>query len=315
MLTVKSFQEDPASLIDIIKAYVAADGASPAEHLEGQRAERLRETARVAAALQRRRLVRFVPFVNQWHAVSRLLRWTQHSILLRERARLKQALLYSRLRRGALALGERFSADGVFGCADDVFFLTAEELDDLATGSDMFPHQVRELVALRRRAHAALGAATPPDSIVLREGEYLPLASVSPPAGTRPVAIHADGRVTRELTGLGVCGGTTSARAAVLTDVTQSHLLRRGDVLVTRQTDPGWGAVFPLISGLVMERGGMLSHGAIIAREFGIPSIVGIANATTLIRHGDRVHVNGDLGTLRIESEGGGASAVEARAS
>jgi len=314
MLTVKSFQEDPAALIDIIKAYVAVDGTSPAEHLEVQRAQRLRETARVAAALRPRRLVRFLPIVNQWHTVSRLLRWTQHSILLRERARLKQALLYSRLRRVALALGDRFTAAGTFARADDVFFLTVEELDDLAAGSAMFPHHVRELVALRRRAHAALGAMMPPDSIVLRDGEYLPLMA-SPPAGTCPVAIHPGSGVTQELRGLGVCGGTSSARAAVLTDVTQSHLLRRGDVLVTRQTDPGWGAVFPLISGLVMERGGMLSHGAIIAREFGIPSVVGIANATSLIRHGDRVHVNGNLGTLRIESADGGALAVEARAS
>jgi pyruvate,water dikinase len=61
----------------------------------------------------------------------------------------------------------------------------------------------------------------------------------------------------------------------VLADVTEAHKPRAGDILVTRQTDPGWATVFPLIAGLVMERGGMLSHGAIIAREFGIPSIVG----------------------------------------
>ncbi len=73
-------------------------------------------------------------------------------------------------------------------------------------------------------------------------------------------------------------------------------------MLVTRQTDPGWGAVFPLISGLVMERGGMLSHGAIIAREFGIPSVVGIADATSLVPHGAEVEVNGDLGTLRVRT-------------
>jgi rifampicin phosphotransferase len=312
MLTVRSFQEDPASLIEIIRAYVAADGQSPADHLEAQRAERLHETARVAAVLRQRRLVRWIPFVSQWHAVSRLLRWTQHSILLRERARLKQALLYSRLRRVALALGDRFAAAGVFERADDVFFLTAGELDDLATGSEMFPHHVRDLIALRRTAHAELGAATPADSLVLGEGEYLRAAARQAPATLTASAPHH--QPDAQLTGLGVCGGTTTARAAVLADVTQAHLLRRGDVLVTRQTDPGWGAVFPLISGLVMERGGMLSHGAIIAREFGIPSVVGIANATTIVRHGDRVHVNGDLGTLRIENSSDDADVLAATA-
>ncbi len=109
------------------------------------------------------------------------------------------------------------------------------------------------------------------------------------------------------LQGVGVCGGSTTARAAVLNDVSEAHRLRPGDVLVTRQTDPGWGAVFPLISGLVMERGGMLSHGAIIAREFGIPSVVGIADATRVIPHGSRVHVDGDHGSVRLIPEPGSA--------
>jgi phosphohistidine swiveling domain-containing protein len=316
MLTVRSFQEDPAALLEIVKAYVAADGRSPVEHLASQRAERERETERVASVLRRRRLIRFVPLLHQWHAVGVLLRSTQHSILLRERARLKQALLYSRLRRVVLALGERFSGSGLFERADDVFYLTVEELDDLASGSEMFPHHVAALIALRRQAHAELGAMTPADAFTWREGEYLPMSAAR--AWTeRPDAApstRGTGAADDVLTGLGVCGGTASARAAVLSDVTQSHLLRRGDVLVTRQTDPGWGAVFPLISGLVMERGGMLSHGAIIAREFGIPSVVGIVNATTAVHHGDRVHVDGDLGTLRIE-RGADAASSEARAS
>jgi pyruvate,water dikinase len=116
------------------------------------------------------------------------------------------------------------------------------------------------------------------------------------------------------MAGLGVCGGAVSARAAVLGDITETHKLRRGDVLVTRQTDPGWGAVFPLISGLVMERGGMLSHGAIIAREFGIPSVVGIADATHVIPHGTRIHLDGDLGTVRAD-EAPSITTLEARAS
>ncbi len=294
MLTVKSFQEDPAPLLDIIKAYVGSDGQSPADQLRLQKAERLRDTARVAAELRTRRLFRYLPFVHQWHVVSVLLRRTQASIILRERARLKQALLYSRLRRIALSLGDRLVDDGRLERADDIFFLTAGEIDELVAGCAMFPDHQRLLVAVRRQAHAELSANTPPDSMILAEGEYSD--------GLTAGRASADEGATLDgaLRGLGVCGGTTTARAAVLTDVTEAHLLRPGDVLVTRQTDPGWGAVFPLISGLVMERGGMLSHGAIIAREFGIPSVVGITDATRLIAHGAQVQVDGDRGLVRL---------------
>ena len=314
MLTVPSFQEDPAALVDIVKAYAAMDTLSPAEHLEAQREERLRETRRVAGVLRKRRVIPYLPGLHQWHVVSVLLRWTQHAIILRERARLKQALLYSRLRRVSLAVGERLAHDGRLELRDDIFFLTASEIEDLVSGYAMFPHHVRDLVAVRRRAHEELSASTPPDSVRLGVGEYLDGKNR---AAASAQSVDANGSEpindVSALCGLGVCGGTTTARAAVLRDVTEAHLLRPGDVLITRQTDPGWGAVFPLISGLVMERGGMLSHGAIIAREFGIPSVVGIANATSLIRHGDRVHVDGDRGTVRIDPEV--EAAAEARAS
>jgi pyruvate,water dikinase len=111
----------------------------------------------------------------------------------------------------------------------------------------------------------------------------------------------ADPASTSEtMTGTSACGGRVTARATVLADVTEAHKLRAGDILVTRQTDPGWAPVFPLIAGLVMERGGMLSHGAIIAREFGIPSIVGVADATRLIPSGSTVCLDGDRGSVRL---------------
>ena len=91
-----------------------------------------------------------------------------------------------------------------------------------------------------------------------------------------------------------------TARAAVLSGVDEAQRLTRGDVLVTRQTDPGWAPVFSLISGLVIERGGMLSHGAIIAREFGLPCVVGVRGASERIPHGQIVTVDGDAGTCVV---------------
>jgi pyruvate,water dikinase len=238
----------------------------------------------------------FVPGVLQSAVVSRVLLWTQACICLRERARVKQALLYSRLRRIVLEIGGRLVSANRLERADDVFFLSAGELDALLSGGAMFPDGTRGLVALRRDQHATETKRTPPDGFALREGEYFVSTSV--------VEAAAPASATT-LEGVGACGGVVTAAAAVLADVKDSGRLRAGDILVTRQTDPGWGPVFPLISGLVVERGGMLSHGAIIAREFGIPSVVGVANATRYIRHGSLVTVDGNRGAVTLAGDSG----------
>ena len=284
MLTSPSLQEDPAALIGILRSYAANDGESPSARLERQQAERVTETRRLFRSLSPLRAV----------AVRVLLAWTQRAIQLRERARLKQALLYSRLRRIALAIGDLLVSDGRLARRDDVFMLTADELDALLSGAAMFPDLTADVVRLRRAAHARIGAAPPPDTFVLREGSFFTATDAATADDTRSGAV---------LTGTSACGGHATARATVLEGIADAHRLAGGDILVTRQTDPGWAPVFPLIAGLVMERGGMLSHGAIIAREFGIPSIVGVRDATRAIPGGALVTVDGDRGTVRIVEE------------
>ena len=286
MLTAPSFQENPGALVSILKSYAECDGESPEALLARQQAERLADTARVLAQVGWPRAV----------ALRILLGWTQRSIQLRERARLKQALLYSRLRRVALAIGDDLCAAGRLQRRDDVFMLTFAELDALLAGAAMFPDHLAAEVRGRVTAHVALAAMRPPDTFVLEEGAYLGIGDQgSGSAGGTPMESSRPA-----LTGTSACGGRVTARATVLADVTEAHKLHAGDILVTRQTDPGWGPVFPLIAGLVMERGGMLSHGAIIAREFGIPSIVGVADATRLIATGATVCLDGDRGTVRL---------------
>ena len=284
MLTSPNFQDEPWRVIEILSGYAAIDGESPADLLERQAAERVRDTRAVLRTLARRSPM-------QWLVVRTLLGWTQRSIQLRERARLKQALLYSRLRRVALALGDRLVEAGAIGRADDIFMLTADEVELLSAGGEMFPRHVTSLVELRRAAHAAASATTPPDRMDLAYGAYF--VGVDAPDGGPPKECDV-------YTGVAACGGTSTARAAILQGVGEAHKLSAGDILVTRQTDPGWAPIFPLVSGLIIERGGMLSHGAIIAREFGIPSVVGVKNATRLIEHGSTVTVDGNRGTVRL---------------
>jgi rifampicin phosphotransferase len=294
MLTTPSFQERPAVLLELLATYVAAVSESPADVLRRQQQAREAETARVLGLLRHRRVHRWLPFPSEGRLVGLVLRATQRAVAYRERARLKQALAYSRCRRIALALGDRMVARGWVEARDDVFFLTWQELDALARGTAMFPYHVDRLVALRKAEHAELRAMTPTDSLVLPEGGYLP-PSASTFSPDPPAVSSLD-----ELTGVAACGGRVTARAAVLADVSESGRLRAGDVLVTRQTDPGWGPIFPLVSGLVIERGGMLSHGAIIAREFGVPAVVGVAAATRRIPSGAMIEVDGDRGRVHV---------------
>jgi pyruvate,water dikinase len=136
----------------------------------------------------------------------------------------------------------------------------------------------------------------PAETVVLDEGDYLKPSAV--PAAS---ACSSESKeFGDELSGIGACGGQATGTAALLKDLSESHLLSPGEILVTRQTDPGWGPLFFLASGLVLERGGMLSHGAILAREYGLPCVIAAAGATDRIPNGRMVSVDGDLGVVRI---------------
>jgi pyruvate,water dikinase len=298
MLTVPSFQENPAALLDVLRAYLEREGESPGERLQRQACERAKETARVLKTLKRRKLVSWLPWPTRSSLLGLVLRWAQKSITLRERARLKQALLYSRCRRIALEIGNKLVPLGLLDDRDDVFYLTFPEIECLLAGSAMFPHQTKEVVKIRKVAHAELSRTLTPDTFELTEGSYLTADDRPSPTPSEVI----ENRDPLELSGIGVCGGRVTARAAILNDLSELHRLTEGDVLVTRQTDPGWALVFFLIKGLVMERGGMLSHGAILAREYGIPTVVAVKDATRRIAQGQTVLVNGDRGVVQLTS-------------
>jgi pyruvate,water dikinase len=225
-----------------------------------------------------------------------LIGWMQRSVGYRERARLKQALLYSRYRRLALAVGQQFVTHKILITADDIFYLTHGEIESLLAGSSMFPLETAALAKLRRDAHTPLAASAPPDRLFLAPGETWRNSS----SDTGDDATSRGEVSNNDLRGQGVCGGSIVGRAVVLSDPNQFEQVSQGDILVTRQTDPGWGPILFLVKGLVMERGGMLSHGAILAREFGIPSVVDVQRATKRIVTGNIIRVDGDRGLVEI---------------
>lgn len=297
MLTRTSPEENPNQTLELLRSYAALEGPSPQQQLMEQAAIREDATSRVCSELTPNAILRQLPFSLAWR-FRLLLKATQGAIRLRERARQKQAKLYVRLRHLVLAIGQRLVTAGHLTIAEDIFFLECDELDALLSGHAMFPYEVGVYIQQRKVEFARLATLQPPDSFTLEWGGYLPQQS-----GSQTLSdVVTDAGALQQLHGVGACGGCITANAVVLADASEAGRMQQGDIVVTRQTDPGWACVFFLARGLVIERGGMLSHGAIIARELGIPAVVGVRNATTRIVSGHRLSIDGDRGVVDILS-------------
>ena len=285
MLTRPTPQEDPLPLLRLLKSYVALDSAGPADVSQRQAVARRQETQTVRRQLS---LLRGVAFAL-------VLRAAQGAIRLRERARMKQALLYTRLRHVALALGDVLVTQQKLLRCDDVLYLSMEEAIAMGVETESDCNALRQRVAERRAELGVCMAMNPPDSFILNEGETWHAHADSASRDATPT--------TGSLIGTGACGGRVCGQAVVVHDVSEIDRIQPDQILVTRQTDPGWAAVFFMIKGLVIERGGLLSHGAIIAREYGIPAVVGVRDATRLIKNAQTVCVDGSLGKVDYVSE------------
>jgi pyruvate,water dikinase len=165
---------------------------------------------------------------------------------------------------------------------EDIFYLTFQELQDVVRTNQVDD----ELISRRKDAFRSHQSLTPP-RVITSDGEIV--------AG----AYRRDDVPAGALVGLAVSAGIVEGRARVIHDVGQADLAA-GDILVTAYTDPSWSPLFVAIAGLVTEVGGLMTHGAVIAREYGLPAVVGVEHATRLIRDGQRIRVHGTDGFVEI---------------
>jgi rifampicin phosphotransferase len=185
-------------------------------------------------------------------------------------------------KQALLEEAERLVQAHVLREKDDIFYLRFEELHDVVR-----THQVDEqLIRQRKDAFRSYQPLTPP-RVLTSDGEVF--------AGT----YRRDDLPARALVGLPVSAGTTEGRARVILDIAHADL-EAGDILVTAYTDPSWTPVFVAIKGLVTEVGGLMTHGAVIAREYGLPAVVGVEHATQVIHDGQRIRVHGTDGYVEI---------------
>jgi len=223
------------------------------------------------------------------------LSWGPKRALIRRMVRLHQTLpagrehpkyflvrVMAEVRAQLLAAGAQLLSEGRLDRADDVFFLDLHELIAAVEESSI---ELRATVEARAEAYRRDHDRSPP-RVMTSEGEIPQVShNADVPAGA--------------LAGSGVSSGVVEGIVRVVTDPV-GHVLEKGEILVAPFTDPGWTPLFINAAGVVIEVGGMMTHGSVIAREYGIPAVVSVPHATTLLRTGQRILVNGDEGWAMV---------------
>lgn len=186
------------------------------------------------------------------------------------------------IKQALLRESENLVQKGVVCNKEDVYYLSFEEFRE-AVRTNRVDYNI---IAKRKEEYETYTKLTPP-RIITSEGEVF---SGGYDTGNIPKGA---------LAGIPASSGTIEGRARVVLRI-EDATLEEGDILVTTFTDPSWTPVFVSINGLVTEVGGMMTHGSVIAREYGLPAVVGVENATRLIRDGQRIRVNGSEGYVEI---------------
>ncbi len=216
-----------------------------------------------------------------------LISWTKNRVRDRENLRFERTRIFGYARRVFLGLGREFAARGLLCGPRDVFYLTTSEVLGAVEGYGL-SGDLKSLVGLRKAEDAAAAnRPDPPERIELRGPAIAPVWADAPMA--------QDQSARRSATGCSA--GRVTAVARVIRDP-RTQSLGAGEILVARHTDPGWIAVFSNASAIVVERGSLLSHSAIVARELGIPCVVGLKGATQWVADGETLTVDGATGEV-----------------
>ncbi len=220
------------------------------------------------------------------------LGWAKARVRDRENLRFERTRVFGRVRKILLAMGAQFAEKNSLSEKRDIFYLTINEALALAEGKGT-DGDVASLVASRKeQAEKWKTQAALPNRIEGYGNAEQLVGNLSP----EPAYIVADAAVTRK--GLGCCAGFVKGRVRVIHDPRRDNLLAC-EIMVAQHTDPGWIALFTGAAGIIVERGSLLSHSAIVARELGIPAIVNLAEVTHWLKTGDHVEMDGASGHVR----------------
>ncbi len=292
------WREDPAPVISALRSYLQIGDSDRAPDAVFARGAQEAEAAvdRLAVAVR--------PLHRGW-LKTRLVRWAARRVRAlagqRESPKFTIIRLFGLAREGLLVSGADLTAAGVLDRPEDIFFLGLAELHRLAAEEargygSIGTSDLRGLVRERRaRFDRELHRRQVP-RVLLNDGQ----AFYEGVRGDEPAGSADDAAV---LTGSAVSPGVVEGRVRVMLNPTAAQL-QPGEILVCPGTDPSWTPLFLAAGGLVMEVGGMMTHGSVVAREYGIPAVVGVTRVTHRLKTGQRVRVDGSSGRVTVLSDG-----------
>ena len=284
-ITVPRWDEDVEFVLETLKDYLRAhDEAHNPEVLHQRQYElHLAEKEKAEVAFGRGFLARLFPFSRK--SFFKRMNMVRDYAWWREEMRDRSTRTYYLIRKYTMEITRRWVEEGRIKEANDIFFLRFWQVFDVLEGR-MSHEEANQIIRDNKDYHASFRNFRNPNEIGSRwkiEEEIRKGMS-----GDRP------------LQGIGCSPGVTRGRAKVIRDISDTHRLEQDDVLVTFFTDPGWTPVLNLVSAVITETGGLLSHAAIIAREYGIPAVLNVRDATALLKDNQTIEVDGDKGEVRI---------------
>ena len=277
-ITRPRWSECPTMLVPILLGHI--------ENFEPGAAERRFEQGRQEAAKKEQELLerlRALPEgARKAEEAKRMIDRVRTFAGYREYPKYGMVSRYFIYKQALMEEAKRLVQAGVLREEEDIFYLRFEEIQDVVRTNRVD----EQLIGERKDAFRSYQALRPP-RVLTSDGEAV--------AGS----YRRDDLPAGALVGLPVSAGTIEGRARVILGLAEADLAP-GDILVTAYTDPSWTPLFVAINGLVTEVGGLMTHGAVIAREYGLPAVVGVENATRLIQDGQRIRVNGTNGYVEI---------------
>ena len=288
-----SLRDRPHVVYQVLRNYLSLDDSATLDvDAMHEREQKIRRDAEATAFSA---IKGFSILPRKW-IFKRVLRNARRGVKNRENMRFARTRIYGLLRELIRSMGQQMADEKILDSSQDIFYLTIDELWDFIKGTAVTA-RLNELATLRRAEFASYEVQPgPADRFETFGFAYHKNMFVN--HNTEPVVLE-DG----QLRGTGCCPGTRTEKVRVLRSPSD-NLSLSGEILVAERTDPGWVPLYPAVSGILIERGSILSHSAVVAREMGIPTIVGIAGLLQHVADGDTVTMDGSSGIVQLGTTG-----------